>query len=105
MCGHGQVIYYYLGHTVGIPEDDPNLGGSETLLSQLEDLVLDLVAGHLHPLGDGAPVGQGGLGNTLAWCVHAAHFSAVLTSETSRDERGDGKMFRKSALFLTDTSN
>lgn len=64
----------YLGNTVGIPENDTNLGGCEALLGQLEDLVLDLVAGHLHPLGHGAPVRQCRLGNTLAWCVHAAHF-------------------------------
>ena len=61
---------------MGIPKDDADLGGGETLLGQLEDLVLHLVAGHLHPLGDGAPVGQRGLGNTLAWCVHTAHFVA-----------------------------
>jgi len=63
---------------VGIPEDDTDLGGGEPLLGQLEDLVLDLVAGHLHPLRDGAPVGQGGLGDALAWCVHAAHFCSCL---------------------------
>ena len=40
-----------LGNTVGIPEDDTDLGGGEALLGQLEDLVLHLVGGDLQPLG------------------------------------------------------
>ena len=33
-----------------VPEDNTNLGWSQTLLGQLEDLVLDLVTGDLQPL-------------------------------------------------------
>ncbi len=69
---------FYLGHTMGIPKNDADLGGGQPLLGQLEDLILDLVAGHLHPLGDGAPVRQSRLGDTLARSVHATHFSAVV---------------------------
>ena len=39
-----------LGNTVRVPEDNTNLGWSQTLLGQLEDLVLDLVTGDLQPL-------------------------------------------------------
>ena len=42
----------HLGNTVGVPEDDTDLGGGQTLLSQLEDLVLHLIAGDLEPLGN-----------------------------------------------------
>ena len=37
---------------MGIPEDDTDLGGGQTLLGQLEDLVLHLIAGDLEPLGN-----------------------------------------------------
>lgn len=62
-----------LGHTMGIPEDDTDLGGGQTLLGQLEDLVLDVIGGQLEPGGHGTTVGEGGLGNTLARCVHTTH--------------------------------
>merc|ERR1719318_1945018 len=62
-----------LGNTVGIPEDDTDLGGGQTLLGKLEDLVLHLVAGDLEPLGNGPPVGKSGLDDALSRCVHATH--------------------------------
>lgn len=58
---------------MGIPEDHSDLGGGETLLGELENLILDLITGHLHPLGNSTPVGQSRLGNTLARSVHATH--------------------------------
>ena len=39
-----------LGNTVRVPEDNTNLGRGKALLSQLEDLILDLIAGDLQPL-------------------------------------------------------
>jgi len=41
-----------LGNSMTVPEDHTNLGGGQTLLGQLEDLVLDLVGGELEPLWD-----------------------------------------------------
>ena len=38
-----------LSDSVGIPEDDSDLGWAKTLLSHLDDLVLDLLGGHLLP--------------------------------------------------------
>ena len=40
----------HLCNTVRVSEDNTNLGWSQTLLGQLEDLVLDLVTGDLQPL-------------------------------------------------------
>ena len=54
------------------------LRGSETLLGQLVDLVLDVVAGELEPGGDRPSVGESTLGDTLAWCVHTTHLSFLL---------------------------
>ena len=48
-----------LGNTMTVPKDDTNLGRSQTLLSQLEDLVLDLIRGELEPLWDRPTVWQG----------------------------------------------
>merc|ERR1719336_1264920 len=62
-----------LGNTVTVPENDTDLGGGQTLLGQFVDLILDLVRSQLQPLGHGPPVGEGGLGDTLAWSVHTTH--------------------------------
>ena len=62
---------------MAVPEDDTNLGGGQTLLGELEDLVLNLVGGQLQPLGDRPPVGESGLGNTLARCVHTTHVDTL----------------------------
>ena len=40
----------HLGNTMRVPEDNTDLGRGEALLGQLEDLVLDLIAGDLQPL-------------------------------------------------------
>ena len=85
----------HLGNTVGVPEDDTDLGGGQTLLGKLEDLVLHLVAGDLEPLGNrpegthscpaaqppqgseyvscSPPVGKCRLADALSRCVHATH--------------------------------
>ncbi len=60
---------------MGIPEDHTDLGRGETLLCEFKDLFLDLITGHLHPLGNSTPVGQSRLGYTLARSVHATHLS------------------------------
>ena len=65
-----------LSHTMAVSEDDTDLGGGQTLLGKLENLVLDLVRGELEPLGDRPPVGESGLGDTLARCVHTTHRDA-----------------------------
>merc|ERR1719510_2308988 len=65
----------HLGHTVTVPEDDTNLGGSQTLLGQLVDLVLYLVGGQLQPLRHRASVGQSRLGDALPWSVHTTHLT------------------------------
>ena len=68
------ITFSHLSDSVGIPENDTNLGGSQTLLGELEDLLRHLVARHLHPSRHRAPVRQGRLGDTLSRCVHTTHF-------------------------------
>lgn len=63
-----------LGNTVGVTEDDTDLGGSGTLLGQLADVVDNLVRGGLEPRGSGARVGESGGGNALALGVKTTHF-------------------------------
>ena len=71
------------------------LGGGETLLGQLVDLFLDLTAGQLQPGGDGSPVGEGTLGDTLAWCVHATHLDELNALKRNRVVKHDrSKSFR-----------
>ena len=78
------VVQHYLGDTVAVPEDDTNLGGGQSLLGQLVDLVLHLVGGELQPLGHRASVGQGRLGDSLPWCVHTTHLEMSNLSEMSK---------------------
>ena len=70
-------VRHYLSNPVAVPEDDTNLGGSQSLLGQLVDLVLHLVGGQLQPLGHRASVGEGRLGNTLPWSVHTTHLEIL----------------------------
>merc|ERR1719278_2021828 len=67
----------HLSNTMAVPEDDTNLGGSQSLLGQLVDLVLHLVGGQLQPLGHGASVGESRLGDTLPWSVHTTHLEIL----------------------------
>ena len=62
-----------LSHAMTVPENDTDLRRGQSLLGQLEDLVLDIVRGQLEPIGDRSAIWQGGLGNTLSRCVHATH--------------------------------
>ena len=79
----------HLGNTMRIPEDDPDLGRGQTLLSQLEDLVLDILRGQLEPGGHGATVRKGRLGDSLARCVHTTHLEIGSKSVTSQDRARD----------------
>merc|ERR1719507_2962068 len=75
-----------LGNTVGVPEDNTDLGTGKALLGQLEDLVLDLIAGDLQPLRNRPPVGKCRLANALSRCVHPTHTGSLLTSLSCRSE-------------------
>lgn len=57
-----------------VTEDNTNLRRSSTLLSELADLVDDLVGGGLEPGRGGARVGDGGGGNALSLAVKTTHF-------------------------------
>lgn len=70
-----------LGNTVGVTEDNTDLGRSGTLLGQLADVVNNLVGGGLEPRGSGAGVGDGGGGNALALAVKTTHFELVMCPE------------------------
>lgn len=70
-----------LGNTVGVTEDNTDLGRSGTLLGQLADVVNNLVGGGLEPRGSGAGVGDGGGGNALALAVKTTHFVLVMCPE------------------------
>jgi hypothetical protein len=70
-----------LGNTVGVTEDNTDLGGSGTLLGQLADVVNNLVGGGLEPCGSGARVGESGGGNALALAVKTTHFDLVMCPE------------------------
>ena len=73
-----------LGNSVAVPEDDADLGRGQTLLGQLEDLLLDVVGGQLQPGGDCAAERQSRLGNTLARCVHTTHDGGLVYLKTKR---------------------
>ncbi|KAL7550224.1 hypothetical protein ACHAWF_013460 [Thalassiosira exigua] len=62
-----------LGDSVGVAQDDADLGGGEALLGELADLLLDVGGGELAPAGGSALVGAGTLGDALSGCVHASH--------------------------------
>lgn len=63
-----------LGNTVGVTEDNTDLGRSGTLLGQLADVVDNLVGGGLEPGRGGARVGDGGGRNALSLAVKTTHF-------------------------------
>lgn len=48
-----------LRNTVGVPEDDSDLGRTKTSSSELEDLVTNLLGGNLAPRRLGAAVREG----------------------------------------------
>jgi len=49
------------------------LGGGKALLSELADVVLDLIRSHLQPGRSVALVRKSGTRNSLAFSVHATH--------------------------------
>merc|ERR1712061_826185 len=59
--------------TMGIPEDNTDLGRSQTFLCQFEDLFVDLFTGQFQPVGNSPAVWQSRLGNTLSGSVHTTH--------------------------------
>ena len=72
----------HLGDTVAVPENDSDLGRGQSLLGQLEDLLLDVVGGELQPVGDGATVGERRLRDALAGRVHTTHDEPGMRSKT-----------------------
>jgi hypothetical protein len=67
-----------LGNTVGVTEDDTDLGWGGALLGELADLVDDLLGGGLEPRGGVAGVGDGGGGDALALAVKTTHLDVLL---------------------------
>ncbi len=55
-----------LGDTMRVAQDQTNLRGSQTLASQLADLIAEVVRRNLQPRRGSATVGEGGIRNTLA---------------------------------------
>ena len=62
-----------LRDAIGVTEDNTNLGGGETLLGKLADVLLALDRGGLKPRGRGALVGARRFGDTLSGCVKTSH--------------------------------
>lgn len=62
-----------LGNTVGVTENDTDLGGSGALLGELANLVDNLLGGGLEPRRGVAGVGDGGGRNALALAVKTTH--------------------------------
>jgi len=63
-----------LGNTVGVTEDNTDLGRGGTLLGQLADVVDNLLGGGLQPRGSSAGVGNSRGRNALALGVKTTHF-------------------------------
>jgi hypothetical protein len=74
MRGKGRVKggQAHLGDTVGVSEDDTDLGRGETLSSELEDVVADLLGRGLEPRRSGSLVRQSRGGDTLSGSVHSS---------------------------------
>lgn len=79
-----------LGNTVGVTEDDTDLGRGGALLGELADLVDDLLGGGLEPRGGVAGVGDGGGGDALALAVKTTHLDVLLRRLVSCRRRGTG---------------
>jgi hypothetical protein len=55
-----------LPNTVGVTENNPDLGGGESLLGKLADEIGDLIVAGLEPSGSPATIGDGRARNTLS---------------------------------------
>lgn len=64
----------HLGNTIRVTQADANLGGSSTLLGQLDDLFHQVISGDLHPRGGALAVWKAAAGDALARRVHSSHF-------------------------------
>lgn len=62
-----------LGDTIGIPQDNTDLGRSQTLLGELADVFLNISRSDLEPRRWGTLVGLGTLRDTLSWSMHTTH--------------------------------
>ena len=62
-----------LCYPMAVPEDDADLRGGQALLGELVDLLLDVVRGHLEPVGHRPPEGEGRLRDALPGRVHPTH--------------------------------
>jgi len=69
-----------LGDTVGVTQDDTNLGGCVSLLGELADVLGDLGGGDLEPGWRGPLVGESAGAHSLSLAVHATHGGLVLVS-------------------------
>ena len=58
-----------LRDTVGVTQDDTDLGRGQALLGELADVLLDIGGRDLRPRGWSALVGAGALRDTLSWCM------------------------------------
>jgi hypothetical protein len=62
-----------LRDTVGISQDNTNLGWGQTLLCELAHMFLNVRGRDLKPRRRRALVREGSLRDTLSWCMHTTH--------------------------------
>ena len=77
-----------LGDTHAVTESDTDLRGGHTLLSQLADLLNDVLRSHLDPRSGLALVRQSGAAHTLTLAVHATHGICLARKEKSKQTSG-----------------
>jgi len=63
-----------LSNTLGVTEDDTDLGRTHTLPGELEDRLADILRRGLQPRWRSALVGESRARDTLATAVHTTHF-------------------------------
>lgn len=66
-----------LGNSVGVTQDDTDLGGGGTTLGETADLLNDLVGSGLQPRGGSAAVGGSRRADTLSLGVKTTHGCGV----------------------------
>jgi hypothetical protein len=75
-----------LGDTIGITQDDTDLGGGQTLLCKLANVFFDIGSGNFQPGRRSAFVGAGTLGDTLSGSMHTTHGAVNERGEKSELE-------------------